>query len=64
MKERGNKPRKESEKERIFSERYSNFCLNFPVIGQISVRQEEKLVPTARATRGYLYCGVSTNSGR
>ena len=45
--------------------RSSHFSLDFPAIGPTaSARQEAKLIPTARATRGYRYWRVSTNSGR
>ena len=51
-------------KEGIFRERDSNFSLNFPAIGpSVPIRQETKLLPKARATRGYRFCGVSTNPG-
>ena len=52
------------EKGRDFKERGSNFSLNFLVRDRrIPASQETKLLPTARATRGYLFCGVSTTPG-
>ena len=56
---------KKEERERINSrERNSTFSLEFPVIRPSNPGETRgKLIPTARATRGYRYCGVSTNSG-
>ena len=51
-------------KEGIFRERDYNFSLNFPAIGpSIPTKQETKLLPMARTTRGYRFCGVSTTPG-
>ena len=61
----GGKKREKREKEREFRERGSTFSLDFQAIGpEIQARQEEKLIPTTRATHGYRDCGVSTNSER
>ena len=57
--------RERKRKERDFRERSSTFSLEFLAIGpSVPVRQEEKLLPTTRATRGYRFCGVLKNSKR
>ena len=62
-KEEREKEQTERDREREgFRERGSTFSLKFPAIGP--ARQEAKLLPTARTTRGYQSWGVSTNSGR
>ena len=49
-------------KEWDFRERSSTFSLEFLEIGpSVSDEAEEKLLPTARAMRGYWFWGVSTN---
>ena len=56
--------RKEKKEDKVFRERVSNFSLNFPMIGPSNpASQEAKLIPTARATRGHRFCGVSTTPG-
>ena len=56
--------KKDKRKRRNSTKRGSNFSLDFSVISpRIPTRQEAKLIPTARATRGYRYCGVSITLG-
>ena len=61
-----NRERKERGKKKEDSRvRSSHFSLDFLAIGPAaSARQEAKLIPIARATRGYRYWGVLTNSER
>ena len=57
------KRERERKKKRIL-ERESTFFLNFPVVGPSNFGETRgKVDPTARATRGYWYCGVSTIPG-
>ena len=55
----------DGERERNLLERETLTSLYFfwQLVRRISARQETKLIPTARATRGYLYCGVLTTPG-
>ena len=48
-----------------FRERSSTLSLGFPAIEpSVFGEARNKLLPTARATRGYRSCGVLTNSKR
>ena len=49
--------KKEERERRNSRERGSIFFLDF------LTRQEAKLIPTARATHGYWYCGILTTPG-
>ena len=63
--ERENRERKERGKRKENSRvRSSHFSLDFQRSDRrLSARQEEKLIPTARAMRGSCFYGVSTTPG-
>ena len=56
--------RKREEKERVLErEILPSLYIFRRSVRRIQVRQNAKLIPTARATRGYRYCGVSAILG-
>ena len=57
--------RKGKKEDKVFREIMSNFSLDFPEIGQtVFDETRSKVDPQSRATRGYQFCGVSTNFER
>ena len=60
----GEEETEREERKRAFRVRSSHFSLDFSTIGPSNPdKARAKLIPTARATRGYQDCGVSTTPG-
>ena len=61
---KGERERKRKEERSLKREALPSLYISRRSVRQIPARQEAKLIPTVRATRGYRYCGVLTNFGR